>query len=102
MVADGEVAGGREVLDAAGVTVNEGRSRVLAGDGGEGLSGDGTARSWWEPTVIVEAEGATGRGLHRLYVVRDTWAVSTYWRSCMGGGFAVLTGGAWGLRGSGG
>ncbi|WP_405771060.1 HelD family protein [Streptomyces sp. NBC_01538] len=67
VAADGEVAGVREVLDAAGVTVSGGRVAVLPATAVKGLEWDHVVVV--EPTAIVEAEGATGRGLHRLYVV---------------------------------
>ncbi|KOV57498.1 ATPase AAA [Streptomyces sp. NRRL WC-3618] len=67
VAADAEVAGVREVLDAAGVTVSGGRVAVLPATAVKGLEWDHVVVV--EPTAIVEAEGATGRGLHRLYVV---------------------------------
>ncbi|MEW2117872.1 AAA family ATPase [Streptomyces sp. NPDC005474] len=67
VAADGEVAGVREVLDAAGVTVSGGRVAVLPATAVKGLEWDHVVVV--EPTAIVEAEGTTGRGLHRLYVV---------------------------------
>ncbi|MDQ0934360.1 HelD family protein [Streptomyces turgidiscabies] len=67
VAADGEVAGVREVLDAAGMTVSGGRVAVLPATAVKGLEWDHVVVV--EPTAIVEAEGATGRGLHRLYVV---------------------------------
>ncbi|MEU6228726.1 AAA family ATPase [Streptomyces sp. NPDC047042] len=67
VAADGEVAAVREVLDAAGVTVSGGRVAVMPATAVKGLEWDHVVVV--EPAAIAEAEGTTGRGLHRLYVV---------------------------------
>ncbi|WP_330289144.1 HelD family protein [Streptomyces sp. NBC_00576] len=67
VAADGEVAGVREMLDAAGVAVSGGRVAVMPAKAVKGLEWDHVVVV--EPAAIVEGEGATGRGLHRLYVV---------------------------------
>ncbi|ELP68095.1 HelD family protein [Streptomyces turgidiscabies] len=67
VAAEGEVAGVREALGAAGVTLSGGRVAVLPAKAVKGLEWDHVVVI--EPAAIVEAEGTTGRGLHRLYVV---------------------------------
>ncbi|MDX2544877.1 AAA family ATPase [Streptomyces sp. WI04-05B] len=67
VAADGEVAGVRETLGAAGVAVSGGRVAVLPAKAVKGLEWDHVVVV--EPAAIVEDEGTTGRGLHRLYVV---------------------------------
>ena len=67
VAADGEVAAVREVLEAAGVAVGGGRVAVMSAKSVKGLEWDHVVVV--EPAAIVEGEGVTGRGLHRLYVV---------------------------------
>jgi hypothetical protein len=67
VAADGEVAAVREALGAAGVTLTGGRVTVLPAKAVKGLEWDHVVVV--EPAAIMEDEGPTGRGLHRLYVV---------------------------------
>ncbi|MGY1498939.1 HelD family protein [Streptomyces sp. QTS52] len=67
VAAEGEVAAVREVLDTAGVAVDGGRVAVMSAKAVKGLEWDHVVVV--EPASIVEGEGATGRGLNRLYVV---------------------------------
>ncbi|WP_369035781.1 HelD family protein [Streptomyces adonidis] len=66
VAAEGEVAAVREVLGASGV-LDGGRVAVMSAKAVKGLEWDHVVVV--EPAAIVEGEGATGRGLHRLYVV---------------------------------
>ncbi|NEA68042.1 AAA family ATPase [Streptomyces sp. SID12488] len=71
VAAEGEVAAVREVLVTAGVAVSGGRVAVMPAKAVKGLEWDHVVVV--EPAAIVEdedeGEGATGRGLNRLYVV---------------------------------
>ncbi|NEC90998.1 AAA family ATPase [Streptomyces sp. SID12501] len=67
VAAEGEVAAVQEVLGAAGVVVDGGRVAVMSAKAVKGLEWDHVVVV--EPAAIVEGEGATGRGLNRLYVV---------------------------------